>query len=460
MMNNSNKFATILPIIQWHEGMMLGPQHFQQLEIRNHQILITQLQLLSSCHWGVRHLKVDTTTLTQGLVRVLEVSGVMVDGMILSYSSDMTQIPPLEVDLSAMRTDFPKEGVMILLCLPKRIPGISPITGEYPRFKPIAWTPAKDENTDDNPIEINRLFPCLFLHAGAQPPPNTFSFPLLTVNFVDECFVMGDFTPPCFFIERGMMLWERCAQVVQKMREKVGFLTERWQTQAGTPMALETEALLRPIMTALPGLEMMVHSASVPPYVLYQKVSDTISQLCTLRLSQVPPVLPIYQHNDMNACFLPLLDLMNSYIQNIDNHFASFPFTRKDRLFSLRLHHSFMERDSILIGVKAGKTRTENQLSDWMRGAVICSDFALEDVQSRRVTGATRHLLQSEELYDIMPARGVAVFRIQVDPTFIKAEQRLNIYNPADREDERPTEIMLHVKKNPQTLENEAPVAA
>jgi type VI secretion system protein ImpJ len=70
-------------------------------------------------------------------------------------------------------------------------------------------------------------------------------------------------------------------------------------------------------------------------------------------------------------------------------------------------------------------------------------------IRSRRITGAPRKLVQDEELYELMPSRGVIIFEIAMDPEFIQADQNLNIFNPTDTHDKRPVEMMLYVKKAP-----------
>ena len=66
----------LTPAVQWHEGMMLSPQHFQQSDLRHHQILSHQLMLSSYYHWGVYALKLDPIVLPDGLVRILELEWV------------------------------------------------------------------------------------------------------------------------------------------------------------------------------------------------------------------------------------------------------------------------------------------------------------------------------------------------------------------------------------------------
>jgi len=441
------RFLSITPAIQWHEGMMLSPQHFQQSDLRHHEILGHQLGLLSFYHWGMRFLKLDPIVLPDGIIRVLELEALMHDGLIVHYSADMTDIPPLEIDLKPYKTGLPGQEITVQLAIPEVIPESSPVIGEFPRYYSVEGHDVKDINLDDNVIKIPRLVPKISLQAGEQPPSRCLAFPLLKVGFVDEAFAITNYVAPCFFVEKETPLWEACANITQRIREKASYLSEKWQNQIGTPMLQETSVLLRPLMMALPGLEMMVHGDIVHPYKLFQKLCETAGLLAPLRLSLLPPVLPVYVHNDINKCFDPVIELINQYLTSIDQSFSSFQFQQKDRLFYLPLHKAYLQ-DKLYIGLRAPKGMTENQLEDWLNDSVIASDFAVEGVRGRRITGAERTLLRNEELNELMPSRGVIVFEITPNPDYIKPDQNLNIFNPADHPEKRPTEIVLYVRKS------------
>jgi type VI secretion system protein ImpJ len=215
-------------------------------------------------------------------------------------------------------------------------------------------------------------------------------------------------------------------------------------------MLQETATILKPLVSALPGLETIIHGDPIHPYKLFVRLCDVVGDLATLRLSQIPPVLPTYQHNDLNACFEPVLALAKQYLNSIDLSFSSFPFQQKDRLFYLRLHQNYLQ-GKLYIGIRAPKGVTEIQLEEWMNDSIICSDFSIETVRARRITGNERKILRNEELYDLMPSRGVVIFEFTPDPEYIKADQNLNIFNPADHPDKRPTEIVLYVRKVEET---------
>jgi type VI secretion system protein ImpJ len=168
--------------------------------------------------------------------------------------------------------------------------------------------------------------------------------------------------------------------------------------------------------------------------------------MSTLKLSQLPPVMPPYHHSDLSNSLLPIIHHIQSVLGTIEQAYATFLFNQRDRLFSLKLHKSYMT-EKMFIGVRIPRGMTDLQLNDWISDAIIASDSAVDTVRSKRITGAKRSILRESELYDLMPSRGVIIVEVDFDPEFIQADQNLNVFNPADTPERRPTEIVLYVKK-------------
>jgi type VI secretion system protein ImpJ len=80
--------ADVPPAIQWHEGMLLAPQHFQWQSQRQEALLHYHSAAMNPFHWGVRHLRIDPVLLVDGTLRVLELEAVLPDGLVVSRLPD------------------------------------------------------------------------------------------------------------------------------------------------------------------------------------------------------------------------------------------------------------------------------------------------------------------------------------------------------------------------------------
>ncbi|MDP2193317.1 MAG: type VI secretion system baseplate subunit TssK [Alphaproteobacteria bacterium] len=439
--------SLICPQIQWHEGMLLSPHHFQQSDLRNHQLMIHHMSLMNPYHWGVRQIKLDPVVLPDGLIRILELEAVMPDGLIISYHVNQADIPPLEFDLKPYKKDLIDGGQLtIQLALPLRHEKASPIVGEFARYWSVEGEEVNDDTAPDNVIKIPRLFPRVQLVASETSPPRTTSFPLMKIRYQNEAFVQTNFLPPLFLFEQGNPILDQCLELVKIIREKASYLSDRWQSQAGTPLAGETAALLRPLISVLPLFESLVHGDGNPPSVFYRQLCLIAGYLSNLRLEQLPPVMPVYKHADLYATFEPILEHMHYMLGTIEKAYASFIFHQRDRLFSLRMHAAY-QSDKLYLGMRIPRGMTELQLSDWISDAIIASDDAIDAVRDKRITGARRTLIREGDMYQLVPSRGIILVEVENDPAYIHLDQNLNIFNPADHPDRRPTEIILYVKK-------------
>jgi type VI secretion system protein ImpJ len=440
--------SLIAPQIQWHEGMLLSPHHFQQSDLRHHQVLIHHLSLISPYHWGIRSFKLDPVVLPNGVLRITELEAVMPDGLIISYSINQSDTPALELDLKPYKDELLGTGksLSIHIAIPMRHDLASPIVGEFARYWSVEGEDVKDDTAPDNVIRIPRLFPRIHLAAGENPPPRTSGMPIMKIAYKDEAFIQTGYVPPMFYLDQNSAIHKRGIALIQKLREKASYLSERWQGQTGTPLAGETAALIKPIITALPSLESCIHGQEPHPHDFFQKLCTIAGELSMLRISHLPPVMPIYHHDRILESFDPVFEHIDMMLQTIEQAYASFLFQQRDRLFTLRLHEAY-KKDRLYLGIRIPKTMTELQLNDWISDAIIASDNSIDAVRNKRITGARRSIIREGDMYRILPSRGVILVEVEVDPAYIHFDQNINIFNPADHAERRPTEIVLFVKK-------------
>ncbi|MHA1558328.1 MAG: type VI secretion system baseplate subunit TssK [Alphaproteobacteria bacterium] len=441
-------FSAIPPLIQWHEGMMLSPHHFQQNDIHFHRVIAHQLKLFSGYFWGIQHLKIDPVVLSDGLVRILELEALMPDGLIVSYSAEKDQErPPLEIDLKAFKPETPEEEIVVQLALPNYPSKGSPLIGKLPRYYSVEGQEINDVNVGDHPIHIPRLIPRLFLHVGKETPNQSISFPILKIIFVNEAFIKTKYTRPCFFLEKNTVLWEDCAKFIKRVREKALYLSSKLHDQGTVELFRETVDLLKPLMMSLPCFETLIHGDTIHPYYIYLRLCEIVGHLSCLHLTQVPPVLPIYNHNNINECFYPVLDLLNGYLDVIDISFTTIAFKQKERLFYTLLKESPLQK-IIYVGLRIPRGRTEKHMEEWMKEAIIVSDNAIDSVREKRITGAHRSLIHQGKVFEFISSRDILVFEIKFDPKYIQINQNLHIFNPSDKQEERPKEIFLYISKS------------
>jgi hypothetical protein len=111
-------FPPIPERIQWHEGMLLAPQHFQQTQARTDALAGWHAIAAAPLAWGVRHLEVDAGLLANGLLRVLALDAVMPDGTAVWHDASCAEHGLLELDLAEHAAALEEAPQEIWLTLP------------------------------------------------------------------------------------------------------------------------------------------------------------------------------------------------------------------------------------------------------------------------------------------------------------------------------------------------------
>lgn len=326
-----------LPVdaVQWHEGMLLAPQHFQQSSLRTEQLVNYHVLAAAPFHWGVRRIRVDPVALVNGTFRLTELEAVMPDGLPVGIDADYPDL--LEIDLAANVAEFRRGPVKVYLAVPAHR-GEGSAAGSLARFLSVPGRAVSDDNTGEGELKIPRLKARMTLLLGESPPEKFVSFPIAEVRFQDETYALTDFFPPELNIGPGSPLLENAAVVAKRVREKASFLSEKVRASATLekrPLLLDMQTSVRTLSAALPQLEAMVAVGLVHPFTLYLSLASLAGQLAGLGTTQVPPVFARYDHNDLRSSFAPLFAFTNRMLDSVHQSYTALTFIERDGRFAL-----------------------------------------------------------------------------------------------------------------------------
>lgn len=433
--------------IQWHEGMLLAPQHFQQLALRQEALLHYHAAMISPYHWGVRHMKIDPVLLVEGVFRVLELEAVLSDGLVVSHYSDKG--PDLSVDLTAEAERARQRPVAIHLAVPARSTGAGRVDAEGARFESVEGEPVVDENTGHGELRVPRLRPRLRLLATDDPPSKYKTLPLAEITYGKESFTTTPFVPPTLWVTPGSPLADLCAAVAKRLREKAAFLSEQVREPSSAvrvPQLLETRALVHGLVAALPPFEALLHSGVAHPFSLYLALCSLVGHLASVGRSLVPPILEPYDHDDPRGAF----EAARAYIEQavregVSESYTDHPFYFNEGAFFLKFDPKWMSRPLIL-GVRSRPGAPESDVEAWVEGAVIAAKSRMPELHQKRVLGLRRRRIEADA--DLVPARGVLLYSLSADPDLVAPDELLEIRNPDDPGGRiQPPEIVLYVRR-------------
>jgi type VI secretion system protein ImpJ len=431
--------------IQWHEGLLLTPQHFQQLSLRQETLLQYLSSTVAPFYWGVRHLKIDPSSLVSGLFRVLELEAVMPDGLVVS--SGLRRDSELAVTL---RPDQMKERpVPVHLAVVARETDLL-TEGDLRRYHEAEGEPVVDELTGEGQVRIPRLRPRLMLLVTEKPPRKYVSFPIAKVEHKNDSFFLTDFIPPRLSVTPQSELGIMCLLATSRLREKAVYLAEQAQTPsegARARMDIRTETLLRGLVAPLPMLEAMLNAGASHPFQIYLALCSVLGSLSVMGWSPVPPLLAPYDHNDLRATFRQVLDHISRKIEEgITSSFTVHPFRYAEGIYSLNFEGEWMNK-RLAIGIRGQTGMSEADIVRWGRECLIGSRRNFREMRENRTTGARRE--QVERSGDLVPPRGVVLFSLNADPRHVEPDEVLQIFNASERPGSpRPAEIVLYVRNS------------
>lgn len=427
----------------WHEGMMLAPQHFQQLVLRQEQLVHYHAAAGQPFHWGVANVRIDVDVLPDGLVRLQELEAILPDGLVVRHLIDRD--PALEVDVGALREAAGRAPVTIHVAVPagRSVDGAG---GELPRYDVVETPDVADEAGGAEPVDLRRLRPRLSLEVTTAPrqrPPAKFvSMPLLRVGHDGKAFTAAEFVPPILFVGERSALARQVQELTRRAREKAHHLARQGGAGGGRP---ERRFDLDGIAAGLPALEALLASGRAHPFTLYVELCRYAGLLSTLGVGQVPPVPPRYDHDDPMPAFAEVLATVTQTLDRLKKSLVAVRFTPEGDKFCLTLEPEWTQQ-RLVVGVRAPTGMSDADVAAWMNGALIATRDRSQDLWNLRVRGAPRRVVESDPELDLVAARGTVLFAVEPDSAFVTPAETLEIWNTETRGDQqRPTDVVLYV---------------
>jgi type VI secretion system protein ImpJ len=443
--------------IQWYEGMLLTPQHFQQGWLRQDELLHYHLGRLSPFHYGVSTLKVDQAMLVVGIFRILALEAVLPDGLVVTHPADASD---LQISLVPYADQLKDAPATVHLVVPVYKPGAA-AGGELARYRSVEGAPVVDENTGDNEQSMARLRPRVSLLVGEEVPQKYAALPIARVVYRNEAFQLTDYLPPAFAVPADSPLADACRTIAKRLREKAAFLAGRLRAPAGTVQATllaDTRHAVQCLAAGLPQLEAMLGAGAAHPFALHTALCGIAGHVATLGPGLLPPIFDAYNHRDMLGSVRPVLDFIERMIETVSETYVALRFAAEEAGFRLKIEPAWLDNGpdngagnglegrSLLIGVRLAPGQTETEADAWMSESLIASAENMGVLRERRLRGAPRQRVERDDRLEVVPERGVLLYRIAADPTFVEAERVLEIANPGDRLGaRRPAEIALYV---------------
>ncbi|MDR0677101.1 MAG: type VI secretion system baseplate subunit TssK [Holosporaceae bacterium] len=422
--------------IQWHEGMLLSPHHFQQLN-NNIQHLFSVFR--NGITFGVIDFKIDTSALASGVVRVLNLRGIFQDGLYFDF--DAVNDQPLERDL---RDYFTTNGgkAKLYVAIPARKNGENELTGDMARYYSAEIPNIKDENIGENAINIPILKPKLKLLLENEVDGRYTSFPMFEAEkSIDGGVVGTTFLPPFLALDEHSKIIEMCRDVMQIIRNKISYFSDRKDNFLKTAKDESLTTLRLLIQAALPT-ETIIQINGIHPFEIYKSLLEMAAKIISSVPTQLIPRLPVYEHTDLYKTFNGLLQYCRDILNSLKQQYEIVHFDKDKTTFSLTMKKEWMQKDEIAIGIQKAFASSDDDILAWINGVQIASESMLPMIKDKRVLGAERRILERGS-YIVQP-NGMTIISVKTKTAYIKTAEKLCLVNLS--QNIVPEEVVLYAE--------------
>jgi type VI secretion system protein ImpJ len=301
------------PMVHWHEGMFVRPQHFQAAQRYWTRQFVDSAKWDHHHNWGLRSVDLDLEALANFRCVVRSLEARLRDGtlVVVSPHDPLPDMP--------LRGAFERQGtVTVYVGVPAfnmARPNAATAANGTARFV-VETHDLADENTGLNiqSISLRTLGVKLLLSTQSLAGFEVVPVARLEKSSRAEAAPQVDkkYIPPVLACDAWKPLG---VDILQAIYERVGKKVELLAGQVlerglGFDSSSQGDAVtfnqLRELNQAYTTLGVLAFAQGIHPYVAYAELCRLVGQLAIFGPLRRPPELPVYDHDDLAKCFPPL----------------------------------------------------------------------------------------------------------------------------------------------------------
>lgn len=436
--------------VQWYEGMLLSPQHFQQSQIYNEQQIRCALATASPFYWGISELELEEGELGAGVVTVKRLFCVMSDGLVVDFDSSRGR--SLSIDLNETeRAEQPgPQRWRVHLAVPRRTEASASGSARFRRYESIRGERHRDENTGEVGEQIVRLHPVLSLSVSERSDAYV-RLGIIEVDRADDgTFSKTRYVPPLLRVSSshsaswlGGELASSLVALADKIRRKAAGLAERQKRQGGGQdegLARGPRAQIQALVGGLVPFELLAESGNAHPFEMYAALGSLLSTVASLEPSGIPAKLRRYDHDDIEPGFSAAVRRVESIVDRVQLKFSTQEMkrapTEEDPDRHVMRIPADWRFDELWIELEARPGRGRRQLEQWMEACRIVSDpvdaepgagSKLQRLRRERTLGVVAEPTDGFAHLGVEADEQRALFRLPIDGDLVRRGEQLEI---------------------------------
>ncbi|WP_330984889.1 MULTISPECIES: type VI secretion system baseplate subunit TssK [Enterobacterales] len=317
----------------WGRGVMVSPQHFQQQVAYAAWSAECIAQMGLNHPWGVIEAAFEPDALKLGRLQARKLHVRFQDGTLID-TDNAEALPP------ALSLDGESKDIEVVLALPLlRANGGNCLKSDEVAERPVRyrqrWHDVRNQFGDDT-RQIAVMQPELTLRFAHQNNSDYLTCPIARLQLDSQGIWTPDdaFLPPLLRVQSSRWLMVQLEQLMSQLRARLTRLMamRRESNERMADFAVADVSLFW-LLNALNSAEPVLgHFQRYPQSAverLYPELARLAGSLLTFSLVHQVTAIPAYQHEQLNAVFPPLFDLLSDLLE------ASLP----SRVISIELAH-------------------------------------------------------------------------------------------------------------------------
>lgn len=317
--------------VVWSEGLLMSPQHLQQLDLYHEHLVGARLDSLEPINWGVVKADMDRRALESGQVRVAELRAVLPDGLVVNCSAGDPELPPSR----AVEGHFPhtQNVLEVYIAVPRERDGVANYAaapGGRHRYVMTNRT-VPDLTGESSGLEVSFAQRNLQILFGDEPKDDfeTIKIAEVTRDASGALAVNDPYIPPVLQIEASPFILAGMRRILRLMSTRRRSLAEAQRERGDATVEYNAGditrfLLLNAINSYLPVMNHLVDMPEVPPRVAFMWMITLGGQLATFSSEFDPANFPKFNYTDLRSTFEPLFARITELLQaTVKEHFVS-----------------------------------------------------------------------------------------------------------------------------------------
>lgn len=324
----------------WSEGMFLQPQHLQQHDRYLEALIERRTAALDAHCRGHLALALDEAALRLGKLAIAHACGILPDGTPFDFPGEEDIPQPLDIPIDA-------RNELVVLALPLRRPaGLdTDILGEdargLTRYLPAEYDIPDNTLASGNTalIQIGQPRFRLMLAREATDAYASVGVARIVERRADNQVVLdATYVPPMLACAGNALLSGHIGEILGLLHQRSKALSARVaQPGRGGVAEIADFLLLQAVNRHEPVFRHFGQVAILHPALLYLHCLGLAGELATFsREERRPPEYPPYQHDDLQACFAPVVaDIRRSLSMVLEQ--TAIAIELQDRKYGVRV---------------------------------------------------------------------------------------------------------------------------